>query len=120
MFFLLCCEFFLVGVRTNPSDWFQLSLKELNPCVPCLPSLLQASLAWHLAILSDQHLAEPLTGFVLSLPEGWGLGLAWGLAALALAPLLLGALVQVAWVRRGVPLNMVSTHQVQPLLEGHN
>ena len=40
---------------------------------------------------------------------------AWALAALPLAPLLLGALVHMAWLRRGVPLAMVATPHPSPL-----
>ena len=63
----------------------------------------QASLAWHLYLLAR----EPLG---LSLPSGWGLALAWSLAAIPLTPLVLAALVQLAWVRRGVPISMVGQH----------
>ena len=37
----------------------------------------------------------------------WGLPLAWALSALPLTPLLLGAVLQLAWIRRGVPFTMV-------------
>ena len=38
----------------------------------------------------------------------WGLPLAWALSALPLTPILLGAVLQIAWIRRGVPFTMVS------------
>ena len=59
---------------------------------PLTPS--QASLAWTLYRMAG---------------HGPALAPAWALAALPLAPLLLGALVHMAWLRRGVPLAMVGT-----------
>ena len=89
----------------------------------------QATLVWHLYGLSTDHLEEPLAAFGMSLPSGfvacillsafpcnighsllcprWGLPLAWALSALPLTPLLLGAVLQLAWIRRGVPFTMV-------------
>jgi len=72
-----------------------------------LPVFLAASLGWVLYSLSLDHLEEPLATFGLSLPHRWGILLAWSLSGLPILPLVLGALVRLAWVPRGVP---VTTH----------
>jgi len=69
-----------------------------------LPIFLSASLGWVLYILSLDHLEEPLATFGLSLPQHWGILLGWSLSALPVLPLVLGVLVRLAWVPRGVPL----------------
>ena len=60
-----------------------------------------------LYILSLDHLEEPLATFGLSLPQHWGILLGWSLSALPVLPLVLGVLVRLAWVPRGVPLTTV-------------
>ena len=65
-------------------------------------------LAWHFhqgVYLISIHLINALN--VKLLLTRWGLPLAWALSALPLTPLLLGAVLQLAWIRRGVPFVMV-------------
>jgi len=62
-----------------------------------LPVALMACVTWQLHKL--------LMHLPLSLPQ-WALPLPFSLAALPLAPVLLGAFLQIIWLRRGVPLNM--------------
>ena len=58
----------------------------------------QACISWQLHKL--------LTHLPLSLPP-WAFPLPFSLAALPLAPVLLGAFLQIIWLRQGVPLSMV-------------
>jgi len=79
-----------------------------------LPLLLTGALVSHLYLLSSAHQVEALAVFGVSLPGGWGLPLAWALAALPLTPILIGAILQLAWVRRGVPITMHLARLVKP------
>ena len=86
------------------------SLSQLLECL-CRPGLLHAlSCQPFLAILvtplSLQYWSLSLQYWSLLCPR-WGLPLAWALSALPLTPLLLGAVLQLAWIRRGVPFTMV-------------
>ena len=60
----------------------------------------QACISWQLHKL--------LTHLPLSLPP-WAFPLPFSLAALPLAPVLLGAFLQIIWLRQGVPISMVET-----------
>jgi SNF family Na+-dependent transporter len=94
------------------SHWVQAHLSVIFYSL--LPIALTATLVWHLVGLSTNHLEEPLAAFGMALPSGWGLPLAWALSALPLTPLLLGAVLQLAWIRRGVPFTMHLKRLVKP------
>merc|ERR1712223_529693 len=94
------------------SHWTQAHLSVIFYSL--LPIAMTATLVWHLYGLSTNHLEEPLAAFGMSLPSGWGLPLAWALSALPLTPLLLGAVLQLAWIRRGVPFTMHLKRLVKP------
>jgi len=94
------------------SHWVQAHLSVIFYSL--LPIALTATLVWHLYGLSSDHLEEPLAAFGMALPSGWGLPLAWALSALPLTPLLLGAVLQLAWIRRGVPFTMHLKRLVKP------
>lgn len=81
-----------------------------------VPGVLAASLCWSLYNLSLDHLQAPLSHFKISLAEGpaWALPLAWSLAALPALPVVGGALVVLAWVRKGVPLGMHLKRLIKP------
>jgi SNF family Na+-dependent transporter len=66
-----------------------------------LPILLSGAVAWQVAGLAARPPGPPL-------PPGWGPPLAWTLTALPLAPILIGGLVSLLWVRRGDRLKRVS------------
>ena len=71
-------------------------------------NLLQGGLIWRLQQLSLDHLVDPLATFSVSLPAEWGMPLGWSLSFLPLSPILLGALVHLAFGARGVQRSLVS------------
>ena len=69
------------------------------------PGLLTAAMAWSLYSLHLDHLEDPLAAFSVSLTAvSWSRILGWSLYGLTLLPVLVGLLVRLAWLTRGVPV----------------
>jgi len=71
-----------------------------------LPTFLIGSLVWTLYLLSLDHLEDPLATFDLSVPHTWLLYLGWSLSCLPVLPVVLGVVIRLVWVTRGVPCIM--------------
>ena len=70
--------------------------------------------AWSLYTLHLDHLEDPLTSFNMSLTElSWTKILGWSLYGLTVLPVVLGILVRLAWIRKGVPFLTVSANLYQ-------
>ena len=73
------------------------------------PLLLTAAMAWALYTLHLDHLEDPLATFGVSLQElSWTQILGWSLFGLSVLPVVIGALLRLVWITRGVPVLTVS------------
>jgi len=79
-----------------------------------IPVLTLGGLIWRLQQLSLDHLIDPLATFSVSLPAEWGMPLGWSLSFLPLSPILLGAIVHLAFGARGVQRSLHLKRSVRP------
>ena len=80
------------------------------------PLLLTAAMAWALYTLHLDHLEDPLATFGVSLQElSWTQILGWSLFGLSVLPVVIGALLRLVWITRGVPVLTVSQHNYNVL-----
>ena len=81
------------------------------------PLLLTAAMAWALYTLHLDHLEDPLATFGVSLQElSWTQILGWSLFGLSVLPVVIGALLRLVWITRGVPVLTVSQHNYNVLI----
>ena len=81
------------------------------------PLLLTAAMAWALYTLHLDHLEDPLATFGVSLQElSWTQILGWSLFGLSVLPVIIGALLRLVWITRGVPVLTVSQIRSRPVL----
>ena len=84
--------------------WYNQAISSLRHCEEKNP----ADCRWGLPLAWAHFSYFSYSSFNIS---RWGLPLAWALSALPLTPILLGAVLQIAWIRRGVPFTMVGSWQ---------
>ena len=73
------------------------------------PIMVTAAAAWSLYTLHLDHLEDPMASFGVSLTDlSWTKILGWSLYGLTVLPIVLGVLLRLAWITRGVPLITVS------------
>jgi len=69
------------------------------------PIMVTAAAAWSLYTLHLDHLEDPMASFGVSLTDlSWTKILGWSLYGLTVLPIVLGVLLRLAWITRGVPL----------------
>lgn len=98
--------------------WISSHLSVLYSTV--IPAMLMGSLGWNLMELSQEQEKTPLANFSMTLPLKWGMPLGWSLALLPLSPIILGAIIHIAWNDRMISKLVLLRRSVKPTEQWYN